>query len=116
MAYSGSDHAEMAQFEKGIRYWKDRGLPKDKLVIGLPFYSEPNGVPYFKLVKLDPSAAQSDSFDYYGTFENYNGIPTIQEKTRIAMEQTGGVAIWALEHDTQGETSLVNAIWQLVSR
>ena len=61
MAYSGRDHGMMEQFDKGIAYWNARGLPKEKLVIGLPFYSEPGGVSFAKIVQADPAAAQVDS-------------------------------------------------------
>ena len=30
------------------------------------------------------------------------------------MEKTGGIMFWALDHDAQGEFSLVNAIYQIV--
>jgi GH18 family chitinase len=112
MAYSGKDHGMMEQFEKGLSYWNERGLSKEKLIIGLPFYSEPSGVTYANLVKEDPAASQTDSSNYLGVKENYNGIPTIQKKTKFALEHAGGVAFWALDHDAQGELSLVNAIYQ----
>jgi GH18 family chitinase len=112
MTYSGKDHGTLEQFDKGLAYWNGRGLPKEKLIIGLPFYSEPNVVPYAKLVKEDPAAAQTDSFEYLGVTENYNGIPTIQLKTKFAMANAGGVAFWALDNDAQGEFSLVNTIYQ----
>ncbi len=114
MAYAGKDHGTQEQFDKGLAYWTARGLPKDKLVIGLPFYSEPGGISFAKLVEEDPSAAQVDSFEYLGASETYNGIPTIRYKTKFALENAGGVAFWALDHDTQGELSLVNAIDQTV--
>jgi len=44
--------------------------------------------------------------------EVYNGIPTVQAKTHLAMEDASGVMFWALDHDAQGELSLVNAIYQ----
>jgi GH18 family chitinase len=113
MTYDGPDHGTMEQFEKGLSYWSGRGVPKDKIVMGVPFYGDP-GTPYFKIVKADPAAAQQDSFDYSGTTLRYNGIPTIQAKTRIAMEQAGGIMFWALDHDTQGDLSLVNAIHEVV--
>ena len=114
MTYSGKDHGTREQFDKGLAYWTARGLPRDKLIIGLPFYSEPNGVSFAKLVAEDPAAAQTDSFDYLGVTENYNGIPTIQTKTKFALENAGGVAFWALDHDAQGELSLVKAIYEMV--
>ena len=114
MTYSGRDHGTKEQFDKGLSYWQARGLPAEKLVIGLPFYSEPGGISFAKLVKENPAAAQADTFEYLGVTENYNGIPTIRIKTQFALENAGGVAFWALDHDAQGEFSLVNAIYQTV--
>lgn len=111
MTYDGPDHGTMEQFERGLSYWSGRGLPKEKIVMGAPFYGDPD-LPYFKIVQADPNAAQADVFEYYGTMYHYNGIPTLQAKTRIAMEKAGGMMFWALDHDAQGELSLVNAIYQ----
>ncbi len=115
MTYDGPDHGTMEQFEQGLAYWSARGLPRDKIVMGVPFYGDPNTA-YFKIVQADPAAAQLDSFDYSGTTLHYNGIPTIQTKTRIAMEEAAGIMFWALDHDAQGELSLVNAIYQTVHK
>ena len=119
MTYDGPDHGTMEQFNKGIAYWSERGVPKEKLIIGVPFYSHvknssAEGMAYAKLVQADPAAAQVDEFDYYGLPQVYNGIPTVQEKTRIAMNKTGGIMFWALDHDAHGDLSLVNAIYHTV--
>ena len=111
MTYDGPDHGTMEQFEKGLAYWSTRGLSKEKTVMGLPFYARPE-MPYFKIVEADPSAAQTDTFEQNGTTYHYNGIPTVQAKTRIAMENASGIMFWALDHDTQGELSLVKAIYE----
>ncbi|MBC8508980.1 MAG: hypothetical protein ISR58_16645 [Anaerolineales bacterium] len=113
MTYDGPDHGSMEQFERGLSFWSDRGLPKDKIVMGLPFYGDPNFA-YFKIVKEDPAAAQKDIFDFYGTIYHYNGIPTVKTKTKMAMEEAGGIMFWTLDFDAQGEYSLVNAIYQTV--
>jgi len=110
MTYDGPAHGSMQQFEQGLAFWSARGLPKEKIVMGLPFYGDPN-LPYFKIVAEDPSAAQTDSFDYFGTTFHYNGIPTIRAKTKLAMEQASGIMFWTLDFDAQGEFSLVNAIY-----
>jgi GH18 family chitinase len=113
MTYDGPDHGTMEQFERGLSYWSERGLPPEKTVMGAPFYGDPD-MPYFKIVDADPQAAQTDVFDIYSTTYHYNGIPTIQAKTRLAMERAAGIMFWALDHDAQGELSLVNAIYEEV--
>jgi len=118
MTYDGPDHGTMEQFESGLSYWSERGLPKTKIVMGVPFYShvkeapEAEGIPYSQLVQADPAAAQTDTFNYFSATQIYNGIPTIQTKTHIAMDQAAGIMFWALDHDAQGSLSLVNAIYQ----
>jgi GH18 family chitinase len=111
MTYDGPDHGTMEQFEKGLSYWRTRGLPREKTVMGVPFYARPE-MPYFKIVRADPNAAQGDSFEQDGTTYHYNGIPTVQAKTRIAMEKASGILFWALDHDAQTELSLVEAIYE----
>jgi chitinase len=112
MTYDGPDHATMEQFERGLDYWLGRGLPPEKTIMGVPFYSRPGGIPFSKLVKEDPAAAQADSFEFVGANQIYNGIPTIQTKTSIAMQRAGGIMFWSLDQDATGEFSLVNAIYQ----
>ncbi|HEY2981031.1 MAG TPA: glycosyl hydrolase family 18 protein [Anaerolineales bacterium] len=114
MTYDGPDHASMEQFERGLAYWEGRGLPAEKTVMGVPFYSRPGEIPYSRLVKADPAAAQTDKFDFVGAVQVYNGIPTIQAKTRIAMQRAGGIMFWSLDHDAPGELSLVSAIYRAV--
>ena len=111
MTYDGSDHGTLEQFERGLAFWSGRGLPKEKIVMGMPFYGDPD-LPYFKIVAEDPSAAQTDTFEYFGKTYHYNGIPMTQKKTKIAMEQASGIMFWTLDFDTQGDLSLVNAIYQ----
>ena len=121
MTYDGRDHGTMEQYEKGLAYWSDHGVTKEKIVMGIPFYahvkdSSVAGVTYAKLVQADPAAAQVDEFEYYGLTEVYNGIPTVQTKTRLAMQKASGVMFWALDHDAPGELSLVSAIYQTVRK
>lgn len=111
MTYDGPDHGTMKQFEQGLAFWTARGLPKEKIVMGLPFYGDP-ALPFFKIVAEDSAAAQTDIVDYLGKTYHYNGIPTVQAKTKLAMQQANGIMFWTLDYDAQGEFSLVNAIYQ----
>ncbi len=114
MSYDGPDHGTMDQFNRALNYWKARGLAREKIVLGVPFYSRPDAVSYSKLVGSDAAAAQVDSFIYLGTAEHFNGIPTIQAKTKIAVQQAGGIMFWNLDDDAPGALSLVKAINQTV--
>lgn len=111
MTYDGPDHGSMEQAQRGLDDWLNRGLAPAKAVLGVPFYSRPEGTPYADLVRADPAAAVRDELDLYGVHHVYNGIPTIQAKTRLALEQAGGIMFWALDHDSPGELSLVQAIY-----
>ena len=117
MSYDGPDHGSMNQFQQALLFWTARGLPREKLVMGVPFYARSQGssteaIAYSDLIKTDPAAAQVDKFEYAGATEIYNGIPTIQAKTKLAMQQAGGIMFWDLDDDAQGNLSLVNAIYQ----
>ncbi len=116
MTYDGDgrNHSSMEYARGGLDYWLGRGLPPEKAVLGVPFYARPAGTPYRKIVEADPQAAYQDFFNYYGVELNYNGIPTIREKTLLALERASGIMFWTLEHDTTDELSLLNVIYQTV--
>jgi chitinase len=116
MAYDGSgpNHSSYEYAEAAIAYWQGRGLPAEKTVLGVPFYSRPDHVAYRKLVEADPAAAELDEFEYFGGTVNYNGQPTMRRKTELALERAAGIMIWALDHDTQDDTSLLKTIYDTV--
>ena len=118
MAYD-ANNAQHASYDYAVHagnYWHEtRGLPAEKVVLGLPFYARPGSVSYGALVRADPAAAQRDTSVYNGQTVWYNGIPTIQAKTRYALEQLGGVMIWEISQDAaDSNLSLLTAIHQVV--
>jgi len=117
MAYdnSGPQHSPMDFAQSALDYWLGRGLPPSKAVLGVPFYAQPADVSYGKIIKADPAAAQVDKIMYAGMLINYNGIPTIQAKTHLAMQRASGIMFWTLEMDASGDLSLLKAINQVVS-
>ena len=116
MAYdnAGSEHSSMDYAQSALDYWLGRGLSPEKTTLGVPFYARPTEIPYAKIVQADPAAAQLDSTTYAGILINYNGIPTIQAKTRMAIQRASGIMFWTLENDASGDLSLLTAIYEVV--
>jgi hypothetical protein len=115
MAYDGgSPHANYDWSIASANSWKSRGLPANKTVLGVPFYSRPGYFTYSQLVGMDPANANRDCATVNGAQQCYNGIPTIKRKTQWAMVNAGGIMNWELSQDTTGSTSLVSAIYDTV--
>jgi chitinase len=112
MAYDGPglSHSPYSYAEQSLAYWSTRGLPRDKMVLGVPFYSRPTEVPYRKLVAANAAAPNADELDYNGTTVNYNGISTIKAKTELALSRAAGIMAWSLAQDTTDSMSLLAAI------
>jgi chitinase len=111
MAYDGGQpHSTYAYAVQSLDYWLGRGLPKDKAVLGVPFYGRSPSTyeGYKSLVARDSQAPYKDNVgNVY-----YNGIATIQSKTTLAMQRGGGVMIWDISDDATGSASLLTAIYQ----
>ena len=116
MAYddSGPQHSSLNYAISALDYWLERGLLPEKATLGVPFYARPTETPYAQIVKNNPAAAQLDSTLFNGIQINYNGIPTIQAKTHLALQRASGIMFWTLENDTNGDLSLLSAIHQVV--
>jgi GH18 family chitinase len=108
-------HASMEYARESVRHWVGRGLPKDRAVLGVPFYGYGFGkayrrhdYPYKAIVAAFPGAEKADQA---GDTIWYNGLPTIRAKAKyVADEGLGGIMIWSLDYDVPGEKSLLSAI------
>lgn len=108
-------HAPYWYAQQMIKDWIARGVKKERLCLGLPFY----GYGFYKSVKLlsnfnynsilakFPNAWQTDKV---ADTIYYNGMNTIWKKTKLAMAQTSGVMIWELSNDVTGVRSLLKVI------
>ena len=109
MAYDGGDGAEHSPYSlalSALNFWVYRGLPKEKAVLGVPFYGRPGWVSYRDIVARDPQAPFKDVSN--GVY--YNGLQTIKDKTRLGATEGGGVMIWEIGEDTTDASSLLGAI------
>lgn len=108
-------HSSLDFARENVAWWLDRGLPRHKAVLGLPFYGYGFGkafrkrdYPYQEVVK---QFAGAENTDQTGDTIWYNGIPTIKAKTLLAVEQRlAGIMIWSLDADARGERSLLSVI------
>lgn len=124
MAYDGvgpwqpnapGQHASLEFAKDNVTYWLDRGLPKAKAVLGVPFYGYGFGAalrkrdyPYAEIVASFPGA---ENMDEAGQTIWFNGLPTIKAKAQYVVDQgLGGIMIWSLDYDVPGERSLLSAI------
>jgi chitinase len=110
----GTPHANYDWSISNAQYWKSRGLPASKTVLGVPFYSRPGYYTYTQLVAMNPANANLDCTTVSGVQQCYNGIPTIKRKTQWALANAGGMMNWELSQDTNTSTSLVSAIYDTV--
>ncbi|WP_305789378.1 glycosyl hydrolase family 18 protein [Symbioplanes lichenis] len=113
MAYDGGNpHANYDWSIAAANFWKGRGLPAAKTVLGVPFYSRNGYVPYNQIVATNPAYANQDCATINGAQECYNGLPTIRRKTQWALANAGGIMNWELSQDATGANSLVSAIYE----
>jgi chitinase len=118
MAYDHEGrHSTFEQAAEDIQAFIERGAPPEKLLLGVPFYGRSidnpaNALTYAEIVaRYQPAPDMDETGGVY-----FNGIATIQRKTRYAIEQQlGGVIIWELGQDTPGDHALLWAIDRAIS-
>ncbi len=117
---AGGEQASMAMARHDIAVWQGRGVPKERLVLGVPFYGHTFGT--YKggehgykdlLATYGPTTAENDLIDTpcpTCSYITYNGRPTIRAKAQLAAQYGAGIMIWELSADAPGADSLLDAI------
>lgn len=118
MAYdmNNAEHSPIWFFENSITYWLNRGLPPEKIVMGIPLYAKPSWKQYRHLVAENPEYAYVDYAPTTPLESYYNGMNTIREKTMIALNRAGGIMLFDVNEDTNDETSIVSMIDNILTR
>ena len=97
-----------------LNFWSNKGLPQNKMGLGVPFYGWGFGNDFsqneYAFKKLVSQYAGAENKDKVGNTIYYNGIPTIIKKTQLAKQQASGIMIWQLTEDASGAKSLLSAI------
>jgi chitinase len=124
MAYDGAgswnpnapgQHSSIEFAKKNVEHWLKRGLPASKTVLGVPFYGYGFGKAFrrgtYSYKDIIAKFPDADKSDQVGETIWYNGIRTIESKTKYAIDhKLAGIMIWSLDNDVKGEKSLLDAI------
>ncbi len=112
-------HAPYSSAVSDINFWSNKGLPQSKMGLGVPFYGwgfgnafSQNEYAFKTIVATYPG---SENTDQAGSTIYYNGIPTIKNKTTLAMQKASGMMIWQLTEDAGGSKSLLSAIHSVIT-
>lgn len=118
MAYDhdGPRHSTLEQAIADVNTLLNKGVPREKLCLGTPFYGRDmkewnRALTYAEIVsKYHPTPEADEAGGIY-----FNGIATIQAKTRYALDSgLAGIMAWELGQDTTDDTSLLRAIHAIV--
>ena len=111
-------HSPFSMADDALSFWNNtKGIPQEKLVLGVPFYGRDFNPAYLKawtynsILELDPENAYKDQVEQI----YYNGIPTIVDKTKLALERSNGIMIWEMGQDNFTDLSLMSAIDQVLN-
>ena len=107
-------HSSLQDAKDATTYWTNRCVVKNKLVLAIPLYSAGDEA-------LDFADIVEDNIEYACVDEsegrNYNGIPTVNNKTEYAQSYAGGVILTSLQQDAFDEGdyySILAAVdWQV---
>lgn len=111
------EHSSLERVDEELAYWtRERGVPRDKLVLGVPFYgwcwgcgTQQTAMTYAQILSDYPEAATTDLITDGERTISFNGPTTIAQKAELA-EEYGGIMIWELGQDASGDDSLFRVI------
>ncbi|SEM75021.1 Chitinase, GH18 family [Sphingomonas gellani] len=106
---AGDEHSTFEKAEADIALWRQRGVPKKRLVLGVPFYGYGFGTyassyGYRDLVSAFGSTVETA--DVIGnrcagcSYITYNSRATLRRKAQLARNKAGGIMAWNVIMDT----------------
>jgi GH18 family chitinase len=121
---AGAEHSSYAMAVRDLDLWLARGVARERLVLGVPFYGYGFGGEKANWSYRELAAAQglnATKADVIGKlcagcrYITHNSPATIERKARLAAEKAGGVMVWEVSQDSP-DHALTNAIKRGLSR
>ncbi|TWI17526.1 glycosyl hydrolase family 18 protein [Sphingobacterium siyangense] len=97
---------------KVLDAWQnDKGLPKEKSVLGIPLYGKDvnNNAINFGTLLSNGANPDEDSYTLANVIYYYNGLNTLKQKVGLAKERANGLMYWEINQDASGNDSLIKA-------
>jgi chitinase len=120
-------HSDYTLANTCLSYWRGRGMPATKAVLGLPAYGRPSGITQsgtvltYKAILaqggnplLDSAVVTAGGFTNYTIY--YNGQYTVKRKAKLAKDNGNGVMMWEKWQDAMDGNSLLKAACDTVGR
>jgi chitinase len=104
----GAEHSTYAQAQADLALWIGKGVPPNKLALGMPFYGRGFGgyrqgwslqdiADQFGKRQLDSDVAGQRCGGC--SYITYNGLPTLERKAELAGAWGAGVMVWEVGQD-----------------
>lgn len=116
---AGDEHSPMSQAQADMALWLERGVDRQRLVLGVPFYGYGFGALQGSYGYRDIAARFAGRMegDVVGQrcagcdYITFNSVDTITRKTRLGIGQGAGVMIWEISEDAD-DSALLDAIYE----
>ena len=111
MNWNNAEHSTFDDSVDALQRYENAGIPKGDLNLGIPFYGRSDGWSSEMKYEDIVSACTPETFENYCNGHFFNGIDLVKQKTQYVLDNSyDGVMIWNLGQDTYDQTSLLNAI------
>lgn len=121
---AGVEHSTYEKAKDDVALWLKKGLLKEQLILGLPFYGYGFGEyksEYTFIELVSEFGEKTIDSDLIGnncescSYITFNSHQTISNKTKLALEQGEGVMIWELTKDAKDKNSLLSTVFNTIN-